>query len=202
MLITARPVFYPSKYFLVEDTTIPMFELKRCQLCAIQNCFKFPSTSSKTSFVDDKDNYEHVTDSSKQRDKRFLSLPGGNISHPIDTFNSSSFFKECAIQTEVSAFSMLLIDWSLFRTLPVFRQNQIIRNSQLPNEAKQSQNGHQRAHKGHLHRITANAHRRTVTNTLNANEQNVTVIDQWFTRDKLYMKRFIICNYHWILVLR
>ena len=77
-----------------------------------------------------------------------------------------------------------------------FRQNQIVKNSQHPNEANLTQNGNQKAHRGRRHRITANGHRRTVNNTINANERNATVIDQWFMRDKLYMRRFIICNNH------
>ena len=43
---------------------------------------------------------------------RFLSLPGDNMSHSIDSFNESSFFKESAIQTEVRYFFILLSDWS------------------------------------------------------------------------------------------
>ena len=43
---------------------------------------------------------------------RFLSLPGDNMSHSIDSFNGSSFFKESAIQTEVCNFLFLLSDWS------------------------------------------------------------------------------------------
>ena len=43
---------------------------------------------------------------------RFLSLPGDKMSHSIDSFNQSSFFKESAIQTEVSDFRILLSDWS------------------------------------------------------------------------------------------
>ena len=125
---------------------------------------------------------------------RFLSLPGGDTSHPIESFNGSSFFKECAIQTEVNDFETTLLIYTIFRTRSVLRQNHITRKSLPLNGANQSRNESQTAHRDRLRHTTANGHRQTVAIKINANGESETVIDQWFTRDKPYTKRFIICE--------
>ena len=53
-----------------------------------------------------------MTEENKQRAMRFLSLPGDNR---IDSFDGSNFFKESAIQTEVSCIQILRSDWSTFQ---------------------------------------------------------------------------------------
>ena len=125
---------------------------------------------------------------------RFLSLPGGDTSHPIESFNGSSFFKECAIQTEVNDFETTLLIYTIFRTRSVLRQNHITRKSLPLNGANQSRNESQTAHRDRHRHTTANGHRRTVAIKINANGESATVIDLWFTRDKPYTKRFIICE--------
>ena len=125
---------------------------------------------------------------------RFLSLPGDNR---IDSFDASNFFKESAIQTEVSYIRILLSDWSSFRTPLVIRRNEI--ESQPQNEISPRWKTNQRDRtvlKGHHRHITANGHQRTATIVIKINATGVsaTATDQWFMSDRLYMKRFIICN--------
>lgn len=81
---------------------------------------------------------------------RFLSLPGDNMSHSIDSFNGSSFFKESAIQTEVCNFLFLISDWSTIQN-PVGdspKQNRKPtpkRNKSKPKNKSKGQEGSQRA---------------------------------------------------------
>ena len=189
ILTIARPVFLSSDLFWDWE-----YHDSWCTSLSKNfdsNCHKFPRTSSKTSFVE---NSQHPTEPIKQRGMRFLSLPGGDTSHPIESFNGSSFFKECAIQTEVNDFETTLLIYTIFRTRSVLRQNHITRKSLPLNGANQSRNESQTAHRDRHRHTTANGHRRTVAIKINANGESATVIDLWFTRDKPYTKRFIICE--------
>ena len=105
------------------------------------------------------------------------------------------FSKSLPFKLRFVSFQFCFLIGQPFRTPLVIRRNKI--ENQPQNEISRSRKTNQkvkRDHKGHRHRTTANGRQRTAMTAIKITAVSATATDQWFMSDRLYMKRFIICN--------